>query len=252
MLRRLGTRDSEASLQYGQGGATLNHHAFVAAQPPRGTSRRLAERKGRLRFLRAYFRHRRHRLLSCLIESLPRPVRVLDVGGSPFFWETVQAAGRCEVTILNKEDYAEAEERLTGEFTSHRVLVGDACRMDDVDDQSFDLVVCNSVLEHLGAWPEMTAAAQELARIGRHGWVQIPAIEFPIEPHLMLPVAHWFNRPLQRRLVETFQRMQPHNARELVDRINLVSRKEMRLLFPQATVRSERFLLLPKSHLAIW
>jgi SAM-dependent methyltransferase len=54
----------------------------------------------------------------------------------------------------------------------------------------FDLVYCSSVIEHVA--PERRQAfASELRRVGRGWFVQTPAFSFPIEPHSLLPGAHW-------------------------------------------------------------
>jgi ubiquinone/menaquinone biosynthesis C-methylase UbiE len=205
-----------------------------------------------LRSLRLRLRLRRHRELSRLISSLPPPVKVLDVGGSPFFWETVESRDRCQITMLNLPDSREHDVFLRANFRNYRMNYGDARRMPEVPDNGYDLVICNSVLEHVGDWPAITDAARELRRVGRRGWVQVPAIEFPVEVHLVLPFLHWFNRSLQRRVVQTILRISTSEARRKVDGINVLSRTEMRALFPDAEIRSERVLLLPKSHLAVW
>jgi SAM-dependent methyltransferase len=57
-------------------------------------------------------------------------------------------------------------------------------------DGRFDLVYCSSVIEHVP--PERRAAfAAELRRVGRGFYVQTPAYSFPVEPHALLPFAHW-------------------------------------------------------------
>jgi SAM-dependent methyltransferase len=57
-------------------------------------------------------------------------------------------------------------------------------------DGEFDLAYCNSVIEHVP--PERRAAfAHELRRVARGWYVQTPAWSFPIEPHALLPGAHW-------------------------------------------------------------
>jgi SAM-dependent methyltransferase len=57
-------------------------------------------------------------------------------------------------------------------------------------DGEFDLVYCNSVIEHVPL-ERRKAFAAELRRVGRGWYVQTPAWSFPIEPHALLPGAHW-------------------------------------------------------------
>jgi len=198
------------------------------------------------------FRKRRNRALSLLIDSLPSPIRVLDVGGTPFFWESIKSVDKCRVTILNKQ-VSEKEKVYfeTGNLTDFELRIGDACAMPEMATGGFDLVVCNSVLEHVGAWDKMVDAAHELVRVGQHGWVQVPAFEFPLEVHHLIPFVHWFGTPIRRAVVGMFYPGSLEEMRAWVD-INLVTRKEMRVLFPGARIYSERFALLPKSHIAVW
>jgi SAM-dependent methyltransferase len=57
-------------------------------------------------------------------------------------------------------------------------------------DGEFELVYCSSVIEHVP--PDRRAAfAAEVRRVGRGWFVQTPAWSFPLEPHSLLPFAHW-------------------------------------------------------------
>jgi hypothetical protein len=53
------------------------------------------------------------------------------------------------------------------------------------------------VVEHI-APPDREAFAAELRRVGRGWFVQTPAWSFPIEPHALLPAAHWLPVALRR------------------------------------------------------
>jgi SAM-dependent methyltransferase len=61
----------------------------------------------------------------------------------------------------------------------------------------FDLVYCSSVIEHVPP-PRRPAFAAELRRVGKGWFVQTPAFSFPIEPHALLPFAHWLPVALRR------------------------------------------------------
>ena len=65
-------------------------------------------------------------------------------------------------------------------------------------EDEFDLVYCSSVIEHV-APSRREAFAAELRRVGRGWFVQTPAFSFPIEPHALLPFAHWLPVGLRKR-----------------------------------------------------
>jgi|SRR5271166_977882 len=64
-------------------------------------------------------------------------------------------------------------------------------------DGAFDLVYCSSVIEHVPP-ARRSAFAAELRRVGRGWFVQTPAFGFPVEPHALLPGAHWLPPRLRR------------------------------------------------------
>src|SRR5689334_15641586 len=69
-------------------------------------------------------------------------------------------------------------------------VLADATRRLPFDDGEFDLAYASSVIEHIepAARP---AFAAEVRRVARGWFVQTPAWSFPIEPHALLPAAHW-------------------------------------------------------------
>lgn len=64
-------------------------------------------------------------------------------------------------------------------------------------DGEFDLAYCSSVIEHV-APGDRGAFARELRRVARGWYVQTPAFSFPVEPHALLPLAHWLPPRLRR------------------------------------------------------
>jgi SAM-dependent methyltransferase len=65
------------------------------------------------------------------------------------------------------------------------------------EDDEFDLAYCSSVIEHV-APRDRAAFAREVRRVARGWYVQTPAWSFPIEPHALLPFAHWLPPRLRR------------------------------------------------------
>jgi SAM-dependent methyltransferase len=64
-------------------------------------------------------------------------------------------------------------------------------------EDEFDLVYSSSVIEHVPP-ARRKAFASEVRRVGRGWFVQTPALSFPIEPHSLLPFAHWLPVALRR------------------------------------------------------
>ena len=110
------------------------------------------------------------------------------------------------------------------------------------DDGAFDLAYSNSVVEHLP--PERRAAfAAEVRRVARGWWVQTPAWSFPLEPHALLPLAHWLPVGLRRR----YWRL---GAQGDWEDIRLLRRGEMAALFGEP-VAPERVGPVAKSWIAV-
>lgn len=208
-----------------------------------------------------YFRTRRNRVLSAMIEKIPN-ARILDVGGLPSFWATVPAAVSAkDIQIVNygTMEFASLEEmqetKQIMNATNMNVAIGDARDL-DYGAKEFDFVVCNSMLEHVGEWRNCELAAAELVRVGKHGWVQVPAYEFPLEVHYMRPFVHWFAEPARafflRMTTRRFRHYNPAQFRDEFENTRLLTKKEMEYLFPDATYTAERFLGFRKSHIITW
>ena len=65
------------------------------------------------------------------------------------------------------------------------------------EDGAFDLAYSSSVVEHV-APGHREAFAREIRRVARGWWVQTPAFSFPVEPHALLPFAHWLPASVRR------------------------------------------------------
>jgi SAM-dependent methyltransferase len=74
----------------------------------------------------------------------------------------------------------------------------DATRGLPFADGEFDLAYCSSVIEHVPR-DLRPVFARELRRVARGWYVQTPAFSFPVEPHALLPAAHWLPTGLRRR-----------------------------------------------------
>jgi hypothetical protein len=72
-------------------------------------------------------------------------------------------------------------------------------------DQSFDVVHCAAVIEHVGTSQNQSLLVSECARVARRGFViTTPNRWFPVEVHTSIPLVHWFPKPLHRAFLSYF------------------------------------------------
>jgi SAM-dependent methyltransferase len=180
-------------------------------------------------------RTRRHERFFALTR-LQAGARVLDVG-----------CGALGLRALVSSPEGEPNLDITGvDLVEHPGYPGPLVRADAADglpfaDHEFDLVYCSSVIEHVPP-ARRGAFAAELRRVGRGWLVQTPALSFPIEPHSLLPGAHW----LPARLRRPYWRLGATGGWEA---ISLLSRSELESLFGPA--QAERVGPLVKSWVCV-
>jgi hypothetical protein len=196
-------------------------------------------------------RSRRLAKFEALCAPLPRPLRIIDVGGTTAFWEQRGWAGREDVHITLINLFAEPV------TVSNIVSVaGDATKLDGFADKSFDVAFSNSVIEHLFTFESQGAMAREVARVGRAYWVQTPNYWFPIEPHFHVPGWQWMPASVRVAMLRRFRCgwrgpcPDAAEAKKLVDEVRLLTGSELRRLFPTGSVWPERYMGLVKSWVA--
>jgi hypothetical protein len=202
--------------------------------------------------LSSRLRARRFELFERLTSRLPRPLRVIDLGGTTGFWEQRGWAGRDDVFITLVNLAAEERRHANVLPTS-----GDATNLADHADKSYDIAFSNSVIEHLFTLENQRAMAAEVRRVAHAYWVQTPNYWFPMEPHFLVPGWQWLPEPtrvaiVRRRPVGWMGRCpDPEVARRIVSEVRLLRRGELASLFPEASIVAERFGGLVKSWTAI-
>ena len=199
-------------------------------------------------FVRGYFRHRR---LS-RFRRIFRPAfckTIIDVGGTPDIWSILNYPSA--VTLVN------TERRQLEPSNGFMAVMGDGRRLPFSDD-AFDLAFSNSVIEHVGNKRDMEQFAKELSRVGKGYYCQTPNRWFPIEPHLGTLFLHWFPQLINCYFVVRYltlwgimNRPTRATAAESLSQIRLLGKGELKSLFPDSNIITERFMLLPKSYAAI-
>jgi len=164
--------------------------------------------------LAARARRRRHARFFA-IAGVPAGARVLDVGCGSIGLRALEP----ELDIVGVD--IAAYPSYPGTFVR-----ADAAAGLPFADREFDLVYCSSVIEHV-APQRRPAFAAELRRVARGWLVQTPARSFPLEPHSLLPGAHW----LPARLRRPYWRL---GAAGSWEEISLLRRRELEALFGPA------------------
>lgn len=217
--------------------------------------------------LAASFRERSHEARADLFVRLLAPApgaRLLDLGGGDGEL-SARIARRTDVRVV----VADIDERRTLARERHGF---DVVALEEdaplpFDDGSFDVVLCNSVLEHVtlpkheclharlteGEWraralARQRAFADEIRRVGRAYFVQTPHRAFPIDSHVWLPLTNFLPHEGARRLVRVTDRYWVKKCG--VADWHLLDTSDMHTLFPDASIHVERVLGLPKSVIA--
>lgn len=178
-----------------------------------------------------------------------KPLRILDVGGTQSYWEALADLwnGRnWEITLVN----IGGETRDDGPY-HHRP--GNACAMPEYGDHAFDLIHSNSVIEHVGQWPQMAAMAGEVRRLAPHYYLQTPNLWFPIEPHYrslffaLFPESSRARKLMKRKHGFRGPYADFGDAIADVQTVNLLDARGLTTLFPDGNLVRERFFGLTKS-----
>lgn len=195
-----------------------------------------------------HFRPRRIRALKAMLPQITQPgTTVLDIGGTAAWWREVQPCSAA-ITIVNLDRRHERAAREAG----YGFVCADACALPFAEG-SFDVVLSNSVIEHVGDAGRQARFAAEALRCGHALYVQTPNRGFPVEPHLVTFGLHWLPRSWQRRCIRWLSVWgwvaRPTQAQidAFVASTRMLRAAELRRLFPRCEIVRETVLGLTKS-----
>ncbi|MBA4406633.1 methyltransferase type 11 [bacterium] len=203
--------------------------------------------------LSSRFRNKRAQILLDKLSALNLDeIKILDVGGSSYFWDEIRNSFKksYQLVIVNLSK----EEIGIGEYQK---IVGDGKTLSFIKDKSFDIVVSNSVMEHLGTFNQQREMAENIKRVGRYYFIQTPAFIFPFEPHFLFPFFHWLPKWVRVKLVQNFnlgwftKQKSKEDAQRLVNSIRILKKKELKRFFQNFEIISERLWFFTKSYLVI-
>jgi hypothetical protein len=197
-------------------------------------------------------REKRWEVFRSLTASVERPMKILDVGGLQEVWEHIGFADQpnIHITLLNIV-------KVSSHHWNIETVLGNACSMPQFHDGEFDVVYSNSVIEHVGGDKEIQSMANEIRRVGKRYYIQTPNRYFPVEPHFFFPMFQFMPISLRATVVQHFPLTwfgkipDRKRAEETVRSINLLSKRQVKSLFPDAMMMDERFFGMSKSIQAV-
>lgn len=208
------------------------------------------------------FRRRRAENIRAIIDSIYKEkgrCEILDVGGTFNYWINVDynflRSRNSHITLINLEYY---QDHKNSEFRNiFDSKTANFLEYEKFDPKLYDLIHSNSVIEHVGDRDSVEKFAELVRRYGQRYFIQTPNFWFPIEGHFGLPFVQflpdrwmaWLLTRTQCGHVDRCQTMQ--EALTIVRGIRLLTGREMRKLFPDATIKREWFGLFVKSFMAI-
>lgn len=194
-----------------------------------------------------YFRNKRFDFFFNKIESLSKPVSILDLGGKINFWENRGLSGNknFQITIINLT-------LETSPYSNIETKIGNVLELKNFKNNSFDIVFSNSVIEHLYTFENQKKMAKEVLRIGKKHIIQTPNKYFFIEPHYIIPFFQFIPKKIQLKIltktkISRLKKWDEKFAKQYVNEIRLMKQKELNEIFPNSNIYYEKFLGMTKS-----
>lgn len=189
-------------------------------------------------------------MLKPVSKSSSRPLSVLDIGGTVKFWSDLGLLNpdQLDITLVNLKFKDTDDSNINLKY-----ITGDARDLSMFEDNQFDVVFSNSVIEHVGGYNDQLTMAEEIRRVGRAYFLQTPNFYFPIEPHYRALGFHFLPFAVRTFLLQhvgvglSKKTGNKKLAIKEANRVRLLTLKKLKRLFPEAGVHKERFLGLTKA-----
>lgn len=183
-----------------------------------------------------------------MLDDIPKPVKILDIGGTENYWIQMGAAGNQDyyITVLNPQPIKTTYDNIT--FNA-----GDARDLSRFKTDEFHVIFSNSVIEHVGSFVDQKKMAEEIIKHCTKFYVQTPNYYFPMEPHFLFPFFQFLPMKMKVFLVRNFRlgwfqkQKSVVEAERLISSIRLLKQNELAALFPGAKIQKEKLFFLTKS-----
>ena len=164
---------------------------------------------------------------------------ILDVGTTPsledhenFFINAYPYKNN--ITCLSNVDCS----KLNRKFKYLKFIINDA-KKSNLEDNCFDIVHSNAVIEHVGDFEQQKKFLQECMRISKKSiFITTPYRYFPIEMHTKLPFLHFLPKNIFRNILKLFgDNFFPHEKN-----LNLLSIKEIEKMLYELSIKNFKLI----------
>lgn len=178
-------------------------------------------------------RQENFKIFKSIISSYNKPVKVLDLGGTQEYWEMMEYTDPTliQVTLINLDNT-----NVTLPNFSHVKM-----NVLDLNKYNFDcdIIFSHSLIEHV----DHEKFARIVRDFNKPYFIQTPNKHFPIEPHFLIPLFQFFPLWLKYYVVKNFRKWMI----SVVESINLLDKKELEKLFPDAMIFDGKIFGLTQS-----
>lgn len=205
------------------------------------------------------FRARRFVRIRSLIDAVlaeQERCDIVDLGGTEKYWSIAgdyltRQEGRIFVTLVNTEP------QVVSRPAQFRAVKQSASDVRLFNGRRFDLAHSNSVIEHVGSRENMRNFGLNMRRLAPRYYCQTPNFWFPYEPHFRTVGFQYLPKAvrvamLQRFSLGFFSRIDDaEEAEDIVQHHDLIGRRQMAAIFPDAEIAFENVLGFRKSIIAV-
>lgn len=190
-----------------------------------------------------YFRSLRMIKFLKLMGKISPGTEIIDLGGQPQIWHFIPV--RLNITIVNLPGIAKSNYQSTHNI---RYVEGDACNLNMFKDKEYEIAFSNSVIEHVGDDVKVKSFAMEAQRVARNIWIQTPSKFFPLEPHTGMFFWWYYPSIVKNLFLNRWSKKLPAWT-EMIRGTRYITKSQLRDLFPECQICTERFLGIPKSYI---
>ena len=193
---------------------------------------------------------------------MPRPLSIVDLGGTVRFWEAwgFDKEEDVRITLINNHQRDTTNKHVQPSSPNIANISADATQISDSFLEDFDLIFSNSFIEHLPGPLSQAAIATRIVNSGKPYFIQTPNKYSVLDPHFPRPYVPFFAaypRRLQALLLtwtDLGSGCVSPSMEEAMRRLTYyhpLSLSDVRELFPDAKLLLERPMGVPMSIVAL-